>query len=59
MMSWSCHCPDATAAAAIDVEAIESAQGELDRQIAAYDRTLHRVATATAIFGPDHRLTFF
>ena len=45
--------------AAIDVAAIESARGELDRQIAAYDRTLDRVATAVAIFGPDHRLSFF
>lgn len=50
---------DATAAAAIDVEAVESAKGELNRQVAAYDRTLHRIATAAAIFGPDQRLTFF
>jgi signal transduction histidine kinase len=49
---------EALAAAAIDVTAAESAQGELDRQIVAYDRTLDRVATAVAIFGPDHRLTF-
>ena len=50
---------DATAAAAIDVAALETAQGELDRQVAAYDRTLDRVATAVAIFGPDQRLSFF
>lgn len=50
---------DATAAAAIDVTALETAQGELDRQVAAYDRTLDRVATAVAIFGPDQRLGFF
>ena len=49
---------EAQAAAAIDVTAAESAQGELDRQIDAYDRTLDRVATAVAIFGPDGRLTF-
>ncbi len=49
---------DASAAAAIDVTAAESARGELDRQTAAYDRTLDRVATAVAIFGADHRLTF-
>ncbi|MBS0241892.1 MAG: PAS-domain containing protein [Proteobacteria bacterium] len=49
---------EALAAAAIDVTAAESAQGELDRQIVAYDRTLDRVATAVAIFGPDRRLTF-
>ncbi|MGH6814510.1 MAG: PAS-domain containing protein [Hyphomicrobiaceae bacterium] len=47
-----------TAAAAIDVTALETAQGELDRQIAAYDRTLDRVATAVAIFGPDQRLAY-
>jgi len=50
---------DTTAAAAIDVAEIESARGELDRQIAAYDRTLDRVATAVAIFSRDQRLTFF
>ncbi len=49
---------DALAAAAIDITAAESARGELDRQIVAYDRTLDRVATAVAIFGPDQRLTF-
>ena len=50
---------DSTAAAAIDVAALETAQGELDRQVAAYDRTLDRVATAVAIFGPDQGLNFF
>ncbi len=49
---------EALAAAAMDVTAAESARGELDRQIVAYDRTLDRVATAVAIFGPDQRLTF-
>jgi signal transduction histidine kinase len=49
----------ASAAAAIDVAALERARGELDRLVAAYDRTLHRVATAIAIFGPDQHLTFF
>jgi PAS domain-containing protein len=49
---------DALAAAAMDVTAAESARGELDRQIVAYDRTLDRVATAVAIFGPDQHLTF-
>ena len=48
---------EAQAAAAIDVTAAESAQGELDRHIVAYDRTLDRVATAVAIFGIDRRLT--
>lgn len=50
---------DATAGAAIDVADLESAKGELDRQIAAYDRTLDRVATAVAIFNADQKLTFF
>ncbi len=49
----------ATAGAAIDVAAIESAQGELSRHVAAYERTLDRVATAVAIFGPDQRLAFY
>jgi signal transduction histidine kinase len=51
--------PDATVAAAIDVAELETAQGELDRQIAAYHRSLNRVATAVAIFGPDKQLIFF
>ncbi len=50
---------EASAAAAIDVTAEELAQGELERQVEAYDRTLDRVATAVAIFGKDRRLTFF
>jgi len=50
---------DATAAAAIDVAAVENAQGELGRQIAAYDRTLNRVATAVAIFNRNQQLAFF
>lgn len=50
---------DATAGVAIDVADLESAKGELDRQIAAYDRTLDRVATAVAIFNADQKLTFF
>ncbi|MFM9942809.1 MAG: ATP-binding protein [Hyphomicrobiaceae bacterium] len=50
---------EASAAAAIDATVAESAQGELDRQIEAYDRTLDRVATAVAIFGADQRLTFY
>lgn len=50
---------DATAGAAIDVADLETAKGELDRQVAAYDRTLDRVATAVAIFNTDQKLTFF
>ncbi len=50
---------DATAGAAIDAAAVATAQGELDRQIAAYDRTLDRVSTAVAIFNADEKLTFF
>ena len=48
-----------TAGAAIDATAIETAQGELERQIAAYDRTLHRVETAVAIFNREQQLVFF
>jgi signal transduction histidine kinase len=47
-----------TAGAAIDVTEIETAQGELDRQIAAYDRTLDRVETAVALFDRDQKLVF-
>ncbi len=50
---------EASAAAAVDVTAEQSAQGELDRQIEAYDRTLDRVTTAVAIFSKERRLTFF
>ena len=50
---------DATAAAAVGVAAVESAQGELDRQIAVYDRTLDRVPTAVAIFNRNQQLVFF
>jgi signal transduction histidine kinase len=47
-----------TAGAAIDVTDIEVAQGELNRQIAAYDRTLDRVETAVAIFNREQQLVF-
>jgi signal transduction histidine kinase len=50
---------DATAAAAIDLTASERVQGDIDRQIAAYDRTLDRVATAVAIFNHLQQLVFF
>jgi len=50
---------DAVAASAIDVADLETAQGELERQIAAYDRTLDRVGTAVAVFNRDQVLTFF
>ncbi|MFT3733325.1 MAG: ATP-binding protein [Hyphomicrobium sp.] len=47
-----------TAGAAIDVTEIETAQGELDRQVAAYDRTLDHVETAVALFDRDQKLVF-
>ena len=50
---------DTIVGAAIDVGAVEAAKDIHDRQIAAYDRTLHRVATGVAMFGPDQRLIFF
>lgn len=50
---------EVSAGAAIDVTAIETVQGELERQIAAYDRTLHRVETAVAIFNREQQLVFF
>ncbi|MCH9765883.1 MAG: PAS-domain containing protein [Alphaproteobacteria bacterium] len=50
---------DAIAGLAIDIDSLETAQSELDRYVETYDRTLDRVATAVAVFGPDKRLTFF
>ncbi len=50
---------DGAAGAAIDVEELESARGELDRQVAAFDRTLDRVATAVSIFNRDRKLVFY
>lgn len=50
---------DMSAGAAIDVTDLETAQGELARQIGAYDRTLHRVETAVAIFNREQQLVFF
>lgn len=47
------------AAAAIDVADLVAAQNELDRQGAAYDRTLDRVATPVAIFNRSQSLTFY
>ena len=51
--------PPLTTAIALDVSAIEKAQGELDRQITSYDRTLDRVRTGVAIFDRQRRLTFY
>lgn len=50
---------DTIAGAAIDVAAIATAQGELERQITAYDRTLDHVATSVAMFDREQRLKFF
>ncbi len=51
--------PGGSIGMAIDVAALESVQGELDRQSEANDRMLDRVTTAIAICGPGQRLTFF
>jgi len=51
--------PGGSIGAAIDVAALESFQGELERQSEAHDRMLDRVTTAVAIYGNDQRLTFF
>lgn len=48
-----------SAGAAIDTTAVATVQGELERQIAAYDRTLDRVSTAVVIFNRDQQLVFF
>lgn len=51
--------PGGQAAVALDVTAVENAQGALDRQSAAFERTLDKVATAVAIFSPDRKLAYF
>jgi signal transduction histidine kinase len=43
---------------ATDASALVSVQGEFDRRVASYDRTLDRVATAVAIYDTEQRLTF-
>ena len=48
----------ASAMIANDAAALETAQDELSRQIAASGRTLDRVSTAVANFGPDQRLVY-
>ena len=50
---------DGSVGAAIDTAEIEHVRDNLERQIAAYDRTLHRVSSGIAVFGPDNRLVFF
>lgn len=49
---------DTIAGAAIDVAAIKTAEDELGRQVADYERTLDHVSTAVAIFDRDMKLTF-
>ncbi|MGI9525207.1 MAG: PAS-domain containing protein [Hyphomicrobiaceae bacterium] len=46
-------------AAAVDVGEVDLVQGELDRQIEAFDRTLDRITTPVAIFNKDRFLVFF
>jgi signal transduction histidine kinase len=50
---------EASAGAALDAAALEDAKGEVQRQVAAFHRTLDRVATAVAIFSRDQKLAFF
>ena len=49
---------DGSAGLAIDVGAIETAEGQLDNLIEAHTKTLNRVATAIAIFDGKQQLTF-
>jgi signal transduction histidine kinase len=48
----------ASAGAVIDIAPLESAQGELSRQMAAQERTLNRVSTGVAVYGSDQRMAF-
>jgi signal transduction histidine kinase len=43
----------------INAALVEDVQAAVARQTAAYDRTLHRVATGIAIYDREQRLTFF
>ena len=49
---------EGSAGLAIDVGAIENAEGQVDNLIAAHTKTLNRVSTAIAIFNGQQRLTF-
>jgi len=49
---------DGSAGFATDVTELEEVEAELVRHIDAHARTLDRLATAVAIFGPDQRLMF-
>lgn len=44
--------------AALDVASLATAQGELERQMAAHSRTLNKVSTGVAIFGADKKLAY-
>ncbi len=50
---------DGSAGLAIDVGAIESAEGQLEHLIEAHTKTLNRVASAIAIFDSHNALTFY
>ena len=50
---------DGSAGLAMDVGAIETAEGKLESLIETHTRTLNRVATAIAIFDMKQRLTFY
>ncbi len=51
--------PSASAGAAFDAAPLATAQGELEKQMAANARMLDRVTTAIAVFGTGQRLTFY
>lgn len=47
-----------SAGMALDVSAVEEMRDEFNRHVAAHVRTLDRIATGVAIFGPDRKLRF-
>lgn len=49
---------DGSAGLAVDMGDIESAEGQLENLIDSHTKTLNRVATATAIFNANQKLTF-
>ena len=50
--------PGGSAAIAVDVTEVESAQAALRREVEFNARTLDQLQTAVAVFGPDRRLKF-
>ncbi|MBL8670520.1 MAG: PAS-domain containing protein [Alphaproteobacteria bacterium] len=51
--------PGGTAGYALDLTALEEAQADLDRHIAAHGEVLHNLGTPIEIYGADRRIAFY